>query len=90
VEGIMNYVTIDADFCDHLRGILETVELRDANGKMLGHFTPSVSMEELALYEKAKKLFDPAETKRRLEEGADKRVPHEEVMRRLHERETTQ
>lgn len=83
----MNYLTIDAEFGDHLRGVLETVELRDASGKVLGHFTPLVSPEERALYEKAKTLFDPAEIQRRLEK-TDKRVPHEEVMRRLGERET--
>ncbi len=84
----MNYLTIETEFCDHLRGVLEPVELRDASGKILGHFMPAVSAEELAMYEKAKKLFDPAETKRRLEGGAGKRVPHEEVMRRLRERKT--
>lgn len=82
----MNYLTIDAEFCDHLRGILEPVELRDASGKLVGHFTPSVSAEELALYEKAKTLFAPAEIQRRLAE-ADNRVSHEEVMRRLCEQE---
>jgi hypothetical protein len=82
----MNYLTVDAEFCDHLRGVLETVELRDASGKVLGHFTPSISAEERALYEKAKKLFDPTEIQRRLDE-TDKRVPHEEVMRHLGERE---
>lgn len=83
----MSYLTLDDDFCFHLRGVLETVELRDASGKILGHFTPSVSAEEHALYEKAKALFDPAETKRRLEKAAGKAVPHDEVMRRLQERE---
>ena len=78
----MNHLTIDAEFCDHLRGILETVELRDASGKVLGHFTPAISAEELALYEKAKTMFDPGEVERRLKE-ADKRVPHQEVMKRL-------
>lgn len=82
----MNYLTIDAEFCDHLRGVLNTVELRDASGKILGHFTPLVTAEERALYEKAKTLFDPSEIQRRLEE-ADKRVPHEEVMRHLGEQE---
>lgn len=82
----MIFLTIDAEFCDHLRGVLETVELCDASGKVLGHFTPLISAEERALYEKAKTLFDPAEIQRRLAE-TEKRVPHEEVMRRLGERE---
>jgi|SRR5579875_99598 len=53
----MNYLTIDAEFCDPLRSIVETVELRDASGKILGHFTPSISAEEWGLYKKAKTLF---------------------------------
>jgi hypothetical protein len=81
----MKYLTIDPEFCDHLHGILETVELLNGSGKVLGHFTPLISAEERALYEKAKALFDPAEIQRRLAE-ADKRVPHEEVMRHLCER----
>ncbi len=84
----MNYLTIDAEFCDHLRGVLETVELRDVNGKVLGHFTPLVSAEELALYEKAEKLFDPLEVERRLKAQAGKGVSLEEIMRRLRSRET--
>ncbi len=86
----MNYLTIDPEFCDHLRGILETVELRDASGKVLGHFTPSISAEERALYEKAKTLFDPAEVERRLREGAGKGVPFAEVMRRIQSKEIPQ
>ena len=86
----MNYLTIDAEFCDHLRGVLETVELRDASGKVLGHFTPLVSVEELALYKKAETLFDPAEVERRLKEQSGKGVSLAEIMQRLRSQETPQ
>jgi hypothetical protein len=79
----MKHLTIDAEFCDHLRGILETVELRDASGKLLGHFTPSVSAEELARYEKARTLFDPAEIKRRKESEHGCGRTHAQVMEHL-------
>jgi hypothetical protein len=83
----MSYLTIDDVFCDHLRGILETVELRDTSGKLLGHFTPFVSAEERAMYEKAKTLFDPAEVERRLREEAGKGAPLQEVLRRIQSKE---
>lgn len=86
----MNYLTIDDEFRDHLRGILDPVELRDSDGKVLGQFVPFVSAEELALYEKAKTLFDPMEVERRLKAQAGKGVSLEEIMQRLRSQETPQ
>ncbi len=85
----MNYLTIETEFCDHLRGVLEPVELRDARGKILGHFTPAVSAEELAMYEKAKRLFDPAEIKRRKEAEHGRGHTTEEVLAYLKSLETS-
>jgi hypothetical protein len=85
----MSYLTIDDAFCDHLRGVLETVELRDASGKLVGHFTPSISVEELALYEKAKRLFDPAEIKRRKETEHGRGYTTEQVVEYLKSLETS-
>src|ERR1700722_1847959 len=51
-ETTMNYLTADEAMCDHLRGVLEPVEIRDEKGKLLGQYTPFVSAEERALYEK--------------------------------------
>ncbi len=65
----MNYLILDNEFCDRLRGILEAVELRDVRGKVLGNFMPSVSAEELALYEEAISLFDLEELDRRKQEA---------------------
>ncbi|MGC1649687.1 MAG: hypothetical protein WA741_28010 [Candidatus Sulfotelmatobacter sp.] len=79
----MNYLTADESMCDRLRGILEPVEIRDAEGKLLGHYTPYVSPEVLAAYEKARTLFDPAEMQRRRESAKGQGRPFSEVIRRL-------
>lgn len=63
----MNVLTADETLQDRLRGLVEPVEVRDETGKVLGHYTPVVSPEDAALYEKAKRLFDPEEIKRRKE-----------------------
>lgn len=63
----MSYLTADNLFLDRLRGIVEPVEIRDPDGKLLGHYSPVVAPEVAALYEKAQALFGPeelAETKR--------------------------
>ena len=64
-EGVMNYLTADEELLDRLRGIVEPVEIRDPDGKVLGHYTPVVSPEQRERYEKARQLFDPEEIKRR-------------------------
>ena len=60
----MNYLTADDGLISRLRGIMEPVEIRDANGNVLGHFTPVVPPEVQALYDKADALFDLEEAKR--------------------------
>jgi hypothetical protein len=69
--------------CDHLRGLLEPVEIRDSNGKLLGHYTPYVSPEERALYEKVRARLDLDEIKRRNEMASGPAKPFSEVIRRL-------
>jgi len=60
----MTYVTADKSMCDHLRGFLEPVEIRDASGQVLGVFTPHVAPELRAKYEKVEQLFDLEEAER--------------------------
>ena len=79
----MNFLTADESMCDHLRGILEPVEIRDVTGKLLGTYTPYVSAEERAAYEKARSLFDPVEMKRRMETQGGEAKPFAEMIRRL-------
>jgi hypothetical protein len=85
----MSYLTIDDALCNHLRGVLQTVELRDTSGRLLGHLTPSVSSDELASYEEAKRLFDPAEIKRRKETEHGRGYTTEQVLEYLKSLETS-
>lgn len=85
----MNYLTADGAILERLEGIMESVEVRDPSGKVLGHFTPSVSIEELARYEEAKKLFDPTEVKRRKEAERGCGYTIEQVVEHLKSLETS-
>jgi len=66
-----------------LETLQEVTEIRDANGKCLGTFTPAMSAEEIALYEKAKQLFDPEETERILRDQRGQGVPLAEFWKAL-------
>jgi hypothetical protein len=60
----MNYITANEAMENHLRGILEPVEIRNRSGKVLGHYTPLVSPDLKAAYERAAQLFDLEEAER--------------------------
>lgn len=60
---------------------MEPVEVRDASGRVLGHYTPVLSPEQKALQEKANALFDMEEAKRDAVEGRGLGVSPDEVMR---------
>ncbi len=79
----MRYLTADESLEDLLRGVVEPVEIRDATGRVLGHYAPAVSAEDTALYEKAKKLFDPAELERRKQTPRGEGYSFGEVLRHL-------
>lgn len=79
----MNVWIADEELKQRLRGVVEPLEIRDASGQVLGHYTPTVSPEVAAAYEKAKSLFDPARTKRLLEEQQGQGRSLEEVWRRI-------
>lgn len=64
-----------------LSGVTERTEIRDSNGKLLGYFTP-MSQEMVKKYERAKKLFDPAEASRRKKLEGD-RLTTEQVIAKL-------
>jgi hypothetical protein len=57
----MSYLTADNLLLDRLRGIVEPVEFRDPDGKVLGRYTPAVRPHVAAMYEKAKAFFGPEE-----------------------------
>jgi len=79
----MGHIIADGTMHDHLRGILEPVEIRDPSGKVLGHYTPAVSPEEKAMYQKARALMDPAELNRRLTEEKGTGRSLAEILARL-------
>jgi hypothetical protein len=62
----MTVLTADEVLLDRLCGIVEPVEIRDPSGKLLGHYTPALTPEEAARYEKIKGLFDLEEAERAL------------------------
>jgi len=68
-----------------LEQVTEAAEIRDADGNLLGYFKPRAEVEA-ELYERAKELFDPAETERIAITEHGQGVSFEEVLRRLESR----
>ena len=62
----MTVLTADELWLSRLRGVREPIEIRDPSGKLLGHYTPALTPEEVARYEKIKGLFDLEEAERAL------------------------
>ncbi len=62
--------------------VREKAEIRGTNGELLGYYEPRQETEE-ELYERAKKLFDPAEFERRLAEEKDRGLTFEQVKEHL-------
>jgi len=85
----MSTVTVEPLLEKWLEQLKEVTEIRDNKGNVIGTFTPNVSTEEQALYEKVKKLFDPAETERILREERGKGIPLAEFWKKM-ESETQQ
>jgi hypothetical protein len=80
----MNYVAVDDSLQEQLSGVVETIEIRDASGKVLGHFTPMLSPEEAEFYARAHEFFDPEELDRREQETKEGKVhTTEEVLQYL-------
>lgn len=77
----MNTVTANDDLQALLSRIREVAEIRDAGGNLLGYFTPSAEAEKIA-YERASRLFDPTEMKRRAESSQPGRTI-DQIMERL-------
>ena len=65
----MNHLTADQALVERLAGVMEPVEIRDADGKVMGAYTPALSAEEQEAYRQAAALFDPEELDRIEKEG---------------------
>jgi len=82
----MNYIIADEEMVNWLRGFLEPLEIREPNGRVLGHYTPVVPSDLLEAYARAEKLFDPVETQRLSEREAGPGRPLRDILRELQEK----
>jgi len=60
----MNHLTADQALVERLAGIVEPVEIRDPDGKVMGTYTPVLSPEDQEAYRQAAAMFDPEELDR--------------------------
>lgn len=79
----MYHLTADQELLERLAGIMEPAEIRDANGKVIGRFTP-VFADEKEKNDRAAKYFDLAEAERILAEDRGPGLPLAEVWKRIH------
>jgi hypothetical protein len=79
----MVIITADGPLQSLLQGVKEPAEVRDKNGKVLGHYTPVLTPEEAAWYDKTKKLFDLEEAERIFEAERDQWRPLREFWKEL-------
>lgn len=79
-----NYLTADEAVCDFFRGVLSPVDVRDEEGRLLGHFTPHVPPELLAKYERIKASIDIEELQRIAREAIGRGSSLEEIWKRIH------
>jgi len=79
----MVILTADGPLQSLLQGVKEPAEIRDKDGKVLGHYTPVLTPEEAASYEKLKKLFDLEEAERILANERDSGRSLQEFWREL-------
>jgi hypothetical protein len=82
----MSILTADATMQAALSGLKDKTEVRDADGNVLGYFTPR-ELEIEQAYQWAATHFDPKESRRRLRDEPTG-SPLADVMRRIQERET--
>ena len=75
-------ITADSALSKVLTEVIEVTEIRDKDGNFLGLFTPKAKAEQ-RLYEKARQLFDPKESERRLRQEAGQGSTWEEIKKRL-------
>ena len=79
-----NYLTATQSVCDFFRAVLEPVEVRDEEGRLLGHFTPHVPAELQAKYDKFLASIDLEEIERIAKEEKGKGIPLADVWERIH------
>ena len=80
----MEHITADEAMANHLGGLLDPVEVRDEHGKLLGVYTPHVTPELRAQYEKLIQSIDLDEIYRIMEEEKGQGRPLAEVWAKIH------
>jgi hypothetical protein len=78
----MYHLTADQELLERLAGIMEPAEIRDANGKVIGRFTP-VFVDENDKNERAARYFDLADAERSLAQEPEQEFTHAEVWERI-------
>lgn len=78
----MSILTADATMQAALSGLKDKTEVRDADGNILGYFTPrEVEIERLR--QLVAKKFDPQELRRRARDEKGQGKPLADILRRL-------
>jgi hypothetical protein len=88
-SGIMGAITADENVQAWLGQIKEKTEIRGQNGQLIGVFEPRSESDD-PLYERAKRLFDPAEIERRMATEKDQGYTIEQVREHLRSLEAKQ
>jgi hypothetical protein len=83
----MTTIVADPTLEQWLSMLKDVTEIHDAQGNVLGTFSPRLTAEEYALYEKAKQHFDPAEMERILREQRGQGIPLADFWKELEARE---
>ena len=79
----MGFIVADDALLARLYGIVEPVEIRGPDGKVLGHYTPVLSPEQEAFYARAAELFNVEEAERIAAAEHGQGRPLKEILRRL-------
>jgi hypothetical protein len=82
----MGHIVVESSLLERLTGLVEPVEFRDAEGKVIGHYAPTLPAEVAERYAAAAKLFDLKEAEHRLRTEKGRRTTAE-VLARLKEQE---
>jgi hypothetical protein len=78
----MYHLTADQELLERLAGLMEPAEIRDANGKVIGRFTP-VFADEKDKIERTERYFDLAGAERDLAEERGPMITHAEAWKRI-------
>jgi hypothetical protein len=76
-------VTVNKDIAAVLGGYVDAVEVRDEEGRVLGHFLPYLTPEARDFYEHPEKHFDMAEVERIEREELGQARPLAELWKEL-------